>query len=233
MTKNAAQFYDALKAQGVAARVLLPPGRPRRRAAGLPDQPVVHEVPVGPGQRRREPAEVVGRAPRRAPARRASRRSRRGLEHDHADGREHRAVPRRRHADDPADQRQRDDHDTTRVITNIAGNALTLATAVARPASGRQRRGREPRLRQRQPDAVRRVAGPGDRRRGAQARPRAGRPAAGSRSRPAATAKRDADRRRRRDRGDADERGGRRGLAPALRDEPADAPTCASAARRR
>ena len=46
------------------APVLLPPGRPRRRAAGLPAEPVVHEVPVGPGQRRREPAEVVGRAQR-------------------------------------------------------------------------------------------------------------------------------------------------------------------------
>ena len=62
MTKNAAQFYEALKAKNVAAPVLLPSGRPRRRAAGLADQPVVHEVPVGPGQRRREPAEVVGRA---------------------------------------------------------------------------------------------------------------------------------------------------------------------------
>ena len=35
MTKNAAQFYDALKAQNVPHAVLLPPGRPRRRAAGL------------------------------------------------------------------------------------------------------------------------------------------------------------------------------------------------------
>ena len=42
MTKNAAQFYDALKAAGRAAPVLLPPGRPRRRAAGRADQPLVH-----------------------------------------------------------------------------------------------------------------------------------------------------------------------------------------------
>ena len=34
MTKNAAQFYDALKAQRRPAPVLLPPGRPRRLAAG-------------------------------------------------------------------------------------------------------------------------------------------------------------------------------------------------------
>ena len=56
---------------------------------------------------------------------------------------------------------------TTRVITNIAGNTLTLATAVAtdgRP-EGRQRRDRQPGLRHREPDAVRRVAGPGDGRR--------------------------------------------------------------------
>ena len=62
MTKHAAQFYEALKAQGVAAPVLLPPGRARRRAAGRARQLLVHPVPVGPAERRREPAEVVGRA---------------------------------------------------------------------------------------------------------------------------------------------------------------------------
>ena len=45
----------------------------------------------------------------------------------------------------------------TRVITNIAGNTLTLASAVT---AAQRRTARQPRVRQRQPDAVRRVAGP-------------------------------------------------------------------------
>ena len=62
MTKNAVQYYEELKKQGVPRAVLLPPGWSRRRAAGLPAEPVVLQVPLQPGQRRREPAEVLGRA---------------------------------------------------------------------------------------------------------------------------------------------------------------------------
>ena len=62
MTKNAVAVLRGAQEAGRPARVLLPPGWPRRRAAGLPAEPVVHQVPLQPGQRRREPAEVVGRA---------------------------------------------------------------------------------------------------------------------------------------------------------------------------
>ena len=44
MTKNAAQFYDAIKAQRRPAPVLLPPGRTRRLAARRDAEPLVHEA---------------------------------------------------------------------------------------------------------------------------------------------------------------------------------------------
>ena len=60
---------------GRAAPVLLPPGRARRRAAGRAHQLLVHALPVGAAERRREPAEVVGGARGRTRARRVSRPS--------------------------------------------------------------------------------------------------------------------------------------------------------------
>ena len=89
-----------------AAPVLLPPGRPRRRAAGRDGQPLVHQVPLRRRQRRREPAEVVGGAlrDRRVPAAAVDRdRGRDQQHHDHRGRRER--VPARLHADDPAGDR--------------------------------------------------------------------------------------------------------------------------------
>ena len=108
---------------------------------------------------------------------------------------------------------------TTRLINNIAGNTLTLASRGrhgGRPAGGRRGDG-QPRVRQPEPDAVPGVARSRLRRRrappgGGRARPR--RADAGRRQRRPG----DADRRRGRHRGDADERR-RRGQPPALRDQ--------------
>ena len=93
MTEQAARLYATLRCSRHAPRVLFPSGRPRRRPARLPAQPVVHEVPVEPGQRRREPGPLVGRA--RVGVLPAARHDghRRGLEHRGVDGREHGAVP--------------------------------------------------------------------------------------------------------------------------------------------
>ena len=103
MTKNATAFYEAVKKAGPAAPVLLPPGRPRRRAAGRDGQPLVHEVPLRPEQRRRDAAEVVGRAretgacpPRQSTVTAAATNSTTITVADAT------VVPARLHADDPA-----------------------------------------------------------------------------------------------------------------------------------
>ena len=62
MTKNAAQLWDVLKKNNVPRQFYFHQARPHEPAAERDGQPLVHEVPVGPGQRRPEPAEVVGRA---------------------------------------------------------------------------------------------------------------------------------------------------------------------------
>ena len=75
MTEQAAQLYATLNAQGTPHAFYFHQDGHGGDAARLPAQPVVHEVPVEPGQRRREPASVVGRARVRRSARRAPRRS--------------------------------------------------------------------------------------------------------------------------------------------------------------
>jgi predicted acyl esterase len=61
MTKNAAQFYAALKAQGVPHMFYFHRGRPRRLATRRAHQLLVHPLPVRGPERRREPAAVLGR----------------------------------------------------------------------------------------------------------------------------------------------------------------------------
>ncbi len=58
MTKNMAQFYQAITAMGVPAHALLPPGRSRRVTARRYAQPLVHALPVRRAERRREPSPV-------------------------------------------------------------------------------------------------------------------------------------------------------------------------------
>ena len=119
MTKNAAQFYEALKAQGVPHQFYFHQGGhggappdfllnlwftkylwdQDNGVENLPKSWVVREAGACPPRE----TTVVGDQ----------------SQHGDADGREHGAVPRRQDADDPADERERDDHDTTRVITNI------------------------------------------------------------------------------------------------------------------
>ena len=112
---------------------------------------------------------------------------------------------------------------TTRVITNIAGNVLTLATAVATTAGQTVANGAvvsiacstaNPTPYAEWPDPAMgdSDAAPRRRRRGARR----------ARLRPGRDRQREADRRRERHGDDADERG-ERGLAPALRDQPAHA----------
>ena len=109
---------------------------------------------------------------------------------------------------------------TTRVITNIAGNTLTLATAVSTGQRVVEWCDGQPRLRHGEPVRVPRVAGRGRGQRGAQAQPGRQRP------RRAHPGRRDrhgeAGRRRQDHGGDADERGDQQ-RPPGVRDEPAHA----------
>ena len=62
MTKNAAQLWDALKVNGTPRMFYFHQGGHGGAPTDFLTNLLVHEVPVGPGQRRREPAEVLGRA---------------------------------------------------------------------------------------------------------------------------------------------------------------------------
>ena len=123
---------------GRPAPVLLPPGRPRRLAAGRAPQLLVHALPVGPAERRREHAEVVGRRARPAPARRASRRSPASTSNT-ATLTVANASPFRIGFTLTVPQTNANGTitNTTRLINNIAGNTLTLASAVATAAGQR------------------------------------------------------------------------------------------------
>ena len=61
MTKNFDQFYDAHQGARRPAPALLPPRRPRRRAARRDDQPLVHALPLRRAERRRERAAGLDR----------------------------------------------------------------------------------------------------------------------------------------------------------------------------
>ncbi len=128
MTKNATAFYEAVKKAGPAAPVLLPPGRPRRRAAGRDGQPLVHALPL------RRPATASRRCRSRgscgesgAPARRAQSTVAGAVDQLR------RRSPSPTRAPFPLGftltiPQTRTAITGTRVITNIAGNTLTLAT---------------------------------------------------------------------------------------------------------
>ena len=89
MTKNASQLYDALKAQGTPHQFYFHQGGHGGAPPDFADQPVVHEVPLGPGQRRREPRQVVGRARGGDLPAAPDDGHRRPVQHDDADGRQH------------------------------------------------------------------------------------------------------------------------------------------------
>ena len=114
MTKNAAQLYAALKAQGTSRTMFyFHQGGHGGAPPDFDDSTCwFTQVPVGPGQRRREPAEVLGRArggdvpAARRPRSPATRRTPTTLTVAAA-------APFRvgYDADDPADQRHRHDHE--------------------------------------------------------------------------------------------------------------------------
>ena len=223
MTKNAVQYYEELKKQGVPRAFYFHQGghggappdfllnlwfskylyNQDNGAENLPKSWVVRETTACPPRE----STVVGAVSNTTTLTVAMRR----------------AVPRRLHAHGPADQRQRHDHvDDARDHQHRRQrrDAGHRGRDHGGPDGG-QWRGRQPRLQHRQPDAVRRVARPDDGR--LRAAPRRGwRGARRARLRPGHDRQREADRRRqRRPRDDPDERGDR-GLAPALRVQPAD-----------
>ena len=138
MTKNATAFYEAVKRAGPPAPVLLPPGRPRRRAAGRDGQPLVHAYLYGVKNGVETPAEVVGGARGgglpAAPERRSSARQANTATLTVADAS---PFPLGFTLTVPQTNANGTITNTTRVITDIPANMLTLATAVATGAGQR------------------------------------------------------------------------------------------------
>ena len=165
MTKNATAFYEAVKKQGLPHQFFFHQGG----HGGAPPDVMVNrwftKFLYGQNNGAETPAALVGRAhrDRRLPAARVDGHRRGQANTTTLTVADAQHVPARLHADDPADERERHDHEHDAGDHQHPGQHADARVGGrhGRRSDGRRRRGREPRVRQRQPDAVRRVARPG------------------------------------------------------------------------
>ena len=130
MTKNATAFYEAVKKQGLPHQFFFHQGG----HGGAPPDVMVNrwftQFLYGVRQRRREPAALVGRAlrDRRLPAAPVDRHRRRRPTRRRSRWPTRASFPLGFTLTIPQTNASGTITSTTRVITNIAGNTLTLAT---------------------------------------------------------------------------------------------------------